>query len=971
MSRFAQITYASLPRTDGTGGGQRIKDTAGSPEEAELRLMQRNVVDGLDYHAVLPRTAADAAAIPARLRYRAATDAAPAIWAYGSHAGADPYGRPENVYSHVIVDRTGGGDLRPIDMWFSGCFARPFGIEAILSTPAPVEPAPGLGADGYALAAGALSAEGYREQLLAAADALARVRADATAGGSAAGSSGATGGSACGTRLVLVTDRQDWAATIIAALSYTMVPAAAAQISFSLYARAHELDGDGLRGVDIVTLPEADLPALAERSDVLVLGDGVLPQRGPAGEHLSSGLPPIPATAYSALLEQALAAGSGELRGLLGGLTDLGHEVPAGAAPAPAWGLAVLLAEHQAGAASAPVTRVLSAAVPAGAVHVPRLHAVHLAAVRTSCGTTIAEAQSAPPTADPGLCTVRDEVLLERILDDPLWLFAHEAPALGFDAWRSLETGLLQAALEAIQRLGETVETMAGGRDAAAGVFRLAGLIVDSGVAGLCAVADPDGAPLPEAPDATAEAVDALQGQLVYLLSMPQAVRTAGSGSGDLQHLAPFSARLANFVTAALSDFVSHHLQTASAEAGIAVPGGVVAQVAPAMTERLLSHGLPAAAEAAITGPADEFDPVSANLAILALDRGMSTELIGDFLVRLALRGRAVSGLPDERRSVYPLLPGWVRDRVARLDIDAAALARCESEAPGWLPTEVLLARLNRLPFDEALAGVCTLVCRTRRQSRAAVFARLLLTAYRHPAPGFDPRWSLPILAEVHGLVTPPHTSAHTAALAPELAAWLASAACGRLSAELGRIASADDADAARNLLHGRFPQLSDEALTTLAAALPAGPADGGSARIIETLGYQSAAAHVEGLGILSALGLLATDLDPGLLSGTEYALLHAPGDPIGRALAALAASVPAATLDDSFTAIAQAADDIAYTRQEAAKDAIKAAKKERRTIRRKDTDQAVKTVRSLLETAGARQAAAVAPPRPVERPMP
>ncbi|MYM20129.1 hypothetical protein GSY69_09155, partial [Brevibacterium sp. 5221] len=321
--RWAQITYASFDRGDGSPGGWQVKDETGRPSAQEQRELRRRAISRFDYHGALPKflTAEAARGLPVRMRYEPGGEPGTGIYAHAVLAGTDSTGRPGNVYSHVALDREPAGAQRPIDFWRSPSFAAPFGVEGILAVPAPEEPQPTAALAGRAILPAVFATAQYAAALLAAADAVA-------------------GWARGGRRLVLLTDRQDWAALLIAAVTALMSPQAARGVGWTMYARAAELDAADLAGCAVIVVPTADAAALERREDIWILPDGFAPQRTADGAHaLERGA--VPATEFSALIEAVLAQGY-DLEAVLGALDALPVE-PGGTAPIdPAWPLATV-----------------------------------------------------------------------------------------------------------------------------------------------------------------------------------------------------------------------------------------------------------------------------------------------------------------------------------------------------------------------------------------------------------------------------------------------------------------------------------------------------------------------------------------------------------------------------------------------------------------------------------------------------
>ena len=214
-TRWAQLTYASFDRADGSPGGWQEKDIVGEPTDDERRTLRRYVMSQFSYHGTLPKfaTPEQVAALPVRLAYHAPESDRPGIYAYAANAGADSTGRPGNVYSHILMDRD-PDTMRPIDLWRSPSFARPASVDDILHTQIADKPQ-SMQAGNLNMIAKVLQTPGYTEPILAAADALMNARDTGV--------------------VVLVSDRQDWSAIIMMAVQYLMSPSLARTVNWSVY----------------------------------------------------------------------------------------------------------------------------------------------------------------------------------------------------------------------------------------------------------------------------------------------------------------------------------------------------------------------------------------------------------------------------------------------------------------------------------------------------------------------------------------------------------------------------------------------------------------------------------------------------------------------------------------------------------------------------------------------------------------
>ncbi len=145
-TRFAQLTYSSFDRGDGSAGGWQVKDTRGGITLAEQRFLVSGIATALDDGrriAAIP-TAPELEALPRRLVYAPGPDGTAAYW-HTAVAGPDSSGRPGNVFAHVLLDREPSlptPPLRPSDLVFSPRWLRPFGSQSVLATSLDAVPPP-------------------------------------------------------------------------------------------------------------------------------------------------------------------------------------------------------------------------------------------------------------------------------------------------------------------------------------------------------------------------------------------------------------------------------------------------------------------------------------------------------------------------------------------------------------------------------------------------------------------------------------------------------------------------------------------------------------------------------------------------------------------------------------------------------------------------------------------------------------
>jgi hypothetical protein len=825
-SRWAQITYASFDRGDGVPGGWQVKDTLGEPDADELRLLRRSVVSRFSFHGSLPAflSAEEAEALPVRMRFRPSGPGSPGVLTHAVPAGADSTGRPGNVYSHVALDRGPSGAERPIDLWRSSAFARPYGVEAILRTRPVTEPqAHPEGFGRTETVASLLTTPGYTEPFLAAADAL----TEAVRGGR---------------RLVLVTDRQDWAALVITVLTHLTSPALARCIGWSLYERADDLGSKELRGAHIVTVPEADAGRLSEREDVFVLADGDLPVRGEDGSHLVRQGPAIPASPFSALME-AVAAVPEQLPARLRALEALDARFPLAADEVvePAWALAVVVDEAAAGPTAAGATQGAAAhgaaaqgaaaqgvaeagdssghdgtgagpgatgtgqggAEAAAAGGEPPLPPAVRAAVEAlmgrsaprsaradrgraksivsaltpRMGSTAAEAWALLGELDPARSAVQHALVartaLLRTLDEGVPEAAPPASRLHGDPSRADDDALVQAAADAVERVLKASGEAHGEdrRALALHAFQLANLLADAGIY------------------VSSEASPQLEARLVEMFETVPAVQDVWRPGGE--HLVREIGRLAPGIPALVIAGLCQGTAPV-AEAGAPSPGagtGAPPPVTEVFADLLLAHGaadavLPrASAPQAAVPPGGGAPPSSFSGSAEAADSStpagrLTAQLLGRLLIHgerrdlLPLWVRLAAGLsPDSRQA-----PEDAQSVLTALHPTPGELAEMEDAAPCWLVTEPhLLLPLLTQPWEPGLERLCGILVRTRIwYSRGHRLALLLQAAYDDAgAQDIEPSEALRVLMSPLTHDGPEPEWAHARALSSDLFAAL------------------------------------------------------------------------------------------------------------------------------------------------------------------------------------------------------
>ncbi|AKS31685.1 hypothetical protein [Mycolicibacterium goodii] len=404
-SRFGQLTYTSFDAV-GTVGGWQVKETtdALTPEETQLMLAGvRTVFRSVEPMPDYP-TPEQLEAAPRRLAYSRVGESCAALW-HTAPAGSDSTGRPGNVFAHVLLDRT--PDVAPryraIQWWRAAHWLCPYGATAV-SRAALAEPGPepGTAVTKDSVVAFALDITTWR---LATLFGLLDAVAAALDGGAP---------------VVLGVQSPDTAAQWIGLLSFLMSPGTAAQLSFSTFDRADQLNvhsGQVLSAVPIEDLSAvpAGVVAIGE-TETLSLGElGGEPHRTAGGYH-------IEVTPWSAMAQVAL-LDAGSARRLLDDIDAVAEQVR-DVGLHPAWPMAMAVAGR------AEFTDAEEEAHEVIAAHSPPGVAVGSAAARTissvlaaAVGTTTADAWRAVQELPTGPGAVfADTTYLCRAVADDAWL---------------------------------------------------------------------------------------------------------------------------------------------------------------------------------------------------------------------------------------------------------------------------------------------------------------------------------------------------------------------------------------------------------------------------------------------------------------------------------------------------------------------------------------------------------------------
>lgn len=466
VGSWAQLTYSSFDRAQGSGGWQ-VKDLTGAPSDDETRLLQKSVVTGFDFHGDISTYPSTEEIDGWPRRFSFVRTPLGGRFVHAVQAGRDSTGRPGNTYSHVSLDRRMSGpaeaDYLPIDLWKSGAFETPYGVEQILKTEVHGTPEQSLGEfAGAPTALSIMSMPGYREPLMAAIDAVEQVQHGHG-------------------MLVLVTDRQDWAALLISAMSRLTSPGAARSLSFSLYERALALPTAKNEGITVAAVPTADLDSIDPTTATFVLVDGEIPESS-ADNHVVAHGAPIPRTDFSRMVESIQAADPALLTEVVEELSGSG--VDGELSPADvnsldiAWPLAMLIRHRTqtpfpaeaVAAAERVILRSSPISVGRSATFLPAVREVIAGAVAgVNTGQSGGAANAGPMWAallergqsDSALATaLLEHAYLLAAISDEKWLDSGTAP-VGDGAWWNLDDGgeLRAAVREALQAAWRSCES--------------------------------------------------------------------------------------------------------------------------------------------------------------------------------------------------------------------------------------------------------------------------------------------------------------------------------------------------------------------------------------------------------------------------------------------------------------------------------------------------------------------------------
>jgi len=386
-ARWAQLTFASYDLGDGTSGGWRVKETSGAPSDAEETVLRRRAVTVFDPVTPPPPfpSAVERAAIPRRFSYAPAEDGRAWVYTHAVPSGTDATGRPGNVFSHLLLDRSPSATspaLRPLDLWGSPAWLTPFGAREVAAATLAGIPgdAPGGLAGDAALAFVLASGADRRATFSVLLDAVAA----ALDGGPA---------------VVVATANSADAASWFGAASRFLAPALTRTVPLSVFERATVLRALLDRGFRLIGIPHEDVDAVrAAGLPVVLIDDRETPSRGDLDgtPHLVGGTE-IVVTELSVMAETALGDAS-LARDVLALLDAVAAEFDTATLPA-AWPLAVVVAvDDRLEEARDDAVDVLALDAPAGAT----AHPVYGSAIAAALGMTAVSAPIDPPQPEKG-----------------------------------------------------------------------------------------------------------------------------------------------------------------------------------------------------------------------------------------------------------------------------------------------------------------------------------------------------------------------------------------------------------------------------------------------------------------------------------------------------------------------------------------------------------------------------------------
>lgn len=328
-ARYGQLLYTSYDDASGVGGGWQVKDQNGELTSEERELLTARVVTKFDVEPALPQfpTAEQISGRPARLAYAPAGPGTGAWW-HTVDAGNDATGRPGNVIAHVALDRdiAAASPLRPIQLWNSPGWLRPYGPAEVLATGLDAhlpQPNPEINADAVIrfLAGTSVDRQGVFRVLLDAVYAA------------------MTGGP----KVVLLTGDNTTGPLWIAAVSFFMSPGTARRFSWTTHDKPPQAVTDMRRDMHLVVMAR-DLAQALPSGDWIIIDEQDEPAVRELGSVHATKTAQITVTPWSTLTEGVLASETMALQ-LLGDQDGLAEEI-GDHNLSPIWPLAVAVSRR-------------------------------------------------------------------------------------------------------------------------------------------------------------------------------------------------------------------------------------------------------------------------------------------------------------------------------------------------------------------------------------------------------------------------------------------------------------------------------------------------------------------------------------------------------------------------------------------------------------------------------------------------
>jgi hypothetical protein len=326
--RYGQLTYTSYDTADHTGGWQ-VKQTSADLAPDEVRALTSGVRTVFRPAQPLPAypTPEQLERGPRRLAYGRLDRRRAGFW-HTVPAGSDSTGRPGNVFAHALLDRAAGDrSHRPIQWWRSDGWLCPYGPPAVAAAALPGEPpAPGVAVTKDSVVQFALDPGSWR---LATLFGLLDAVAAALDGGPP---------------VVLGVESADSAAQWIGLVSFLMSAGTAAQLHFSTFDRADQLNLARQTGQHLTAIPLEDLEFVPD--DVVAIGEHATLSLGELGRepHRTAEGQAVTVTPWSAMAQVVLL----DVRSARLVLDDIDHYAAqvADAGLHPAWPLAMAVAHR-------------------------------------------------------------------------------------------------------------------------------------------------------------------------------------------------------------------------------------------------------------------------------------------------------------------------------------------------------------------------------------------------------------------------------------------------------------------------------------------------------------------------------------------------------------------------------------------------------------------------------------------------